>query len=240
MTLSDEELQPIKYSPAILAENDSIVRAEIPADLKYGMKKVLSKLEKTFTPELSIRGGAAMSEVFTSRRCWRKGERMTENSVRFGEGLQKLSDDVLVTAVNPVLGWWFLHMAGPNGDRKERVLAALANDGCQLDACCRLLAEVHVAERSSDRDRPPFRPGDRGGQRDIHRGRQNGKGLGASSHSAPGHGRGHVRGVAVVSHGSPAERATRTRIMARMLTPYLQLRPGGVGRPRRGHRERAV
>lgn len=141
-------------------------------DFKYGIKNALSKLEKTLTPELNNSRGATMLEFFASRRYWRKhGGRMTEYSVHFHEWLQKLADDdVPVTALNPVLGWWFLLMAGLNNDGKERVVAALANDGYQLNnvrrVCCRLFAEVHIAERSSDRDRAPFRPGDCGGDRD--------------------------------------------------------------------------
>lgn len=128
---------------------------------------------------------------------------MTEYSVRFDEGLQKLADDdVPMPALNPLLNWWFLHMAGLNGDRKDRVVAALANDRYELDGVrhiwCRLLAEVHVGERSSDLGRAPFRAGDRARDRDFQRARPSGKGMGASSPPAQGHRRGVARHVAVV------------------------------------------
>lgn len=141
---------------------------------------------------------------------------MTQHSVRFDDWLQKLAD-------NPV--WWFLLIAGLNNDRKERVVAAPTNGGYQLDevrrVCCRPLAEVHVAERHSDRD--------------SHRGRPNGKGLGASSHSAPGHRRRHVRKVAVVEE--PAVEPWEPNETCGGCRRHLRHRPGRAGRPRCGQRD---
>lgn len=219
MALSDEDLQPMQHQPPILGDNGATLRAEIAADLKHGIKNVLNKLGRRPPRRSSATG--------VSRRYWRKnGERMTEYSVRFDEGLQKLGDDgVLVSALNPMLGWWFVHMAGLTGDRKERVVAALSTDGYELEevrrVCCRLLAEVHVGERAPERDRQALRPPDRAGDRDPQRPRPSGKGSGTfpntSGAALPGtsqSSRSHS-----TRRGSPTATATRPPATARTWTP---------------------
>ena len=115
LSMPDEELKP----DAGYKDGDK----EVPADHAAAVKRLLAKLEATLTPEQSVRRGATMQEFFSTRKFYRIfGERVTEFSVRFDEGINALKDDGIDTsALEPVLGWFFLNMVRLTPERKERI-----------------------------------------------------------------------------------------------------------------------
>lgn len=68
-----------------------------------------------------------MSEVFGSRRFWRRaGERVAEHTARIDEGMKQLHDDgIAAEAIKPILGWCYLQMLVLT---PERAIAALTQD----------------------------------------------------------------------------------------------------------------
>ena len=104
--LTDEELMGDPPQPAVTDAEGEIVTPAVPGNGRAGVRRVLARLEAALTPEISVRRGASMMEFFGLRRYYRRtGERMTEYSTRFDEGVNQLRDDGIdITALEPNLG----------------------------------------------------------------------------------------------------------------------------------------
>ena len=152
MTLSDLELMPDAGADAKTDADGAVVVPAVPADPRAGVRRVLTRLEDSLTPEITVRRGASMMDFFGTRKIHRRaGERISEYSIRFDEGVNNLKDDGIdIDALMPILGWFFLQMATLTVERRERATAALPEGGFTLDAvrrvCIRLFQDIHVTD----------------------------------------------------------------------------------------------
>ena len=152
MILSDDELMP---DPGAVAQTDAdgaVLVPAAPADPRAGVRREFKRLEDSLTPEITVRRGASMMDFFGTGKIHRRaGERISEYSIRFDEGVNNFKDDGIdINALMPILGWFFLQVATLTVERRELSTAALPEDSFTLDAvrrmCIRLFQDIHVTD----------------------------------------------------------------------------------------------
>ena len=121
LAMTEQELEADPAVPEIYGEDYNILQDRVPGSPRAGVERLPQKLETALTSELAVRQGATMYEFFGTRSYHRKvGERMTEHSTRFDEGVNLLKDDgIHVNSLDTILGWFCLHMVRPPPKEKS-------------------------------------------------------------------------------------------------------------------------
>ena len=160
ISMPDAELAPEHGSARITRRdadgNEEVIHEEVVQNLAQGIDNVMEKLRTQLRPEPVVSKAESLAVFFKTQRYHRRsGCRMSEYVSVFDEGVTRLQNEgVEVSALGPVLGWFFMEMAGLNHERRERCAAALRDENYELNdvkrTCVRLFPEIHRSEPRPD------------------------------------------------------------------------------------------
>ena len=117
----------------------------------------MSKLLADLGQQKPVRKGETLYEFFgTPKYARRRAERITDWLTRFEEGISRLiEDEVDLTKIEDVAGWFLLFRAGLTVDRKERVVASLPDEHFPYEAIKKSLIRMYPELRTQERSAMP-------------------------------------------------------------------------------------
>ena len=122
---------------------------------RLGIENFVGRLQNKIVTQAPILKGGRMTKFFEQREYFRRrGERISEYTVRWDESVERLEEaGVDVMKMEDIPGWFFLRGDGLNLERRERVLGQLKDDHFPIEdvksICIRFFPNIHTNERST-------------------------------------------------------------------------------------------
>ena len=123
---------------------------------KVGIDNVMTRLRERLGVSKPVQKGERLETFFQTRRFHRKaGERITDWTIRFEEGLNRLEEvGVKLTDLQDVAGWFYLSRSNIGPERRERVISALPDEHYDIEKLkpllTRFFSDMHLREKEKD------------------------------------------------------------------------------------------